>query len=62
MDFRRDRYECSRENTWAAGGSGLPGALAIAEAKAGARLARVHGDPRLDSQGGRGLITESQEI
>jgi hypothetical protein len=34
MDFRRDRYECGREDTWAAGGSGLPGALAVAEAKA----------------------------
>ena len=36
MEFRRDRYECSRENQWAAGGSGLPGALAIQEAKANA--------------------------
>jgi hypothetical protein len=34
MQFRRDRYDCDRENRWVAGGSGLPGTLAILEAKA----------------------------
>lgn len=34
MQFRRDRYECDRENQWVAGGSGLPGTLAILDAKA----------------------------
>jgi hypothetical protein len=36
MDFRRDRYACDRENQWEAGGSGLPGSIAIIEAKAAA--------------------------
>jgi hypothetical protein len=33
LDFRRDRYECDHDNQWSAGGSGLPGTLAILEAK-----------------------------